>query len=112
MPRVNKGLSLFEVPAKIPDGFIYHQNFISEVEERELIREIRKLNLTPFKYYQFTGKRRTVSFGWNYEFGTSSPFRVVYVAITSMIAGLPLRLASRPRFSASWSFSGSVTCSP
>jgi hypothetical protein len=24
-----------------------------------------------------------------------------------MIAGLPLRLASRPRFSASWSFSGS-----
>ena len=36
----------------------------------------------------------------------------IYVTITSMIAGLPLRLASRPRFSASWSFSGSVTCSP
>lgn len=36
----------------------------------------------------------------------------VYVTITSMIAGWPLRLASRPRWSASWSFSGSVTCSP
>ena len=36
----------------------------------------------------------------------------IYVTITSMIAGLPFRLASRPRVSASWSFSGSVTCSP
>jgi alkylated DNA repair dioxygenase AlkB len=27
--------------------------------------------LTPFKYYQFTGKRRTASFGWQYEFGKS-----------------------------------------
>jgi hypothetical protein len=34
------------------------------------------------------------------------PFGIIYVTITSMIAGLPLRLASRPRFSASWSFHG------
>ena len=27
--------------------------------------------LTRFKYYQFTGKRRTASFGWQYEFGTN-----------------------------------------
>ena len=71
MPRVNRDLSLFEVSAKVPDGFIYHQNFISEAEEHELIREIQQLHLTPFKYYQFTGKRRTASFGWQYEFGTS-----------------------------------------
>ena len=36
-------------------------------------------------------------------------FRIIYVVITSMIAGLPLWFASSPRFSASWSFSGSVT---
>ena len=71
MPRVNRDLSLFEASAKVPDGFIYHQNFISEAEEHELIREIQQLHLTPFKYYQFTGKRRTASFGWQYEFGTS-----------------------------------------
>ena len=71
MTRVNGDLSLFEVSAKVPDGFIYHQNFISEAEEYELIREIQKLHLTPFKYYQFSGKRRTASFGWQYEFGTS-----------------------------------------
>ena len=71
MPRVNRDPSLFEASAKVPDGFIYHPNFISEAEERELIQEIQKLHLTPFKYYQFTGKRRTASFGWQYEFGGS-----------------------------------------
>ena len=71
MPRVNRDPSLFEVSAKVPDGFIYHENFISEAEEHELIREIQILHLTPFKYYQFTGKRRTASFGWQYDFGTS-----------------------------------------
>ena len=71
MRRVNRDLSLFEVPPKVPDGFIYQQNFISEAEENELIREIQKVHLTPFKYYRFTGKRRTASFGWQYEFGKS-----------------------------------------
>jgi alkylated DNA repair dioxygenase AlkB len=69
MAGVNRDLSLFEVSAEVPDGFIYRRNFISEAEEHELIREIQKLHLTPFKYYQFTGKRRTASFGWQYEFG-------------------------------------------
>jgi alkylated DNA repair dioxygenase AlkB len=71
MARVNRDPSLFEASAQVPDGFVHRQNFISEAEEHELIREIQKLQLTPFKYYQFTGKRRTVSFGWEYEFGKS-----------------------------------------
>src|SRR4026207_36159 len=65
----NRDLNLFEVPDKVPDGFIYHQNFISATEENELIRKIQKLHLTAFKYYQFTGKRRIASFIWQYEFG-------------------------------------------
>jgi alkylated DNA repair dioxygenase AlkB len=68
---VTGGSDLFEVPVKVPDGLIYHSEFISEVEEQELIGEIQKVHLTPFKYYQFTGKRRTASFGWQYEFGAS-----------------------------------------
>ena len=71
MAGVNRDLSLFEVAAKVPDGFIYRRDFLSEAEEHELIQEIQKLHLTPFKYYQFTGKRRTASFGWQYEFGKS-----------------------------------------
>jgi alkylated DNA repair dioxygenase AlkB len=71
MPGVSRDPSLFDVAAKVPDGFIYHPNFLSAAEEQELIREIQKLHLAPFKYYQFTGKRRTASFGWQYEFGAS-----------------------------------------
>ena len=71
MPGVNGDLNLFAVAAKVPDGFIYRQNFISEAEEQELIREIQSVHLTAFKYYQFTGKRRIASFGWQYEFGKS-----------------------------------------
>jgi alkylated DNA repair dioxygenase AlkB len=71
MSKVNQDLSLFQVSAQVPDGFIYRQNFISADEERQLVLEIEKIQLEPFKYYQFTGKRRTVSFGWQYEFGRS-----------------------------------------
>jgi alkylated DNA repair dioxygenase AlkB len=71
MPGVNGDLNLFEVAAKVPDGFTYHRNFISEAEEEKLIREIQSVHLTAFKYYQFTGKRRIASFGWQYEFGKS-----------------------------------------
>ena len=69
MPGVNGDLNLFAVAAKVPDGFIYHRNFISEAEEQALIREIQSVQLASFKYYQFTGKRRIASFGWQYEFG-------------------------------------------
>ena len=71
MHRVNSDPGLFETSAKVPAGFVYREGFISEAEEHELIGNIQKLQLTPFKYYQFTGKRRTVSFGWEYEFGKS-----------------------------------------
>jgi alkylated DNA repair dioxygenase AlkB len=71
MPDANGDLTLFDASAQVPDGFVYRENFISEAEEQELIQEIQKVHLEPFKYYQFTGKRRTASFGWQYEFGAS-----------------------------------------
>ena len=71
MARENRDPGLFETALQVPDGFLYRESFISESEEPELIREIEKLQLAPFKYYQFTGKRRTISFGWEYEFGKS-----------------------------------------
>jgi alkylated DNA repair dioxygenase AlkB len=71
MARQKNTPSLFENPVHVPDEFIYREGFVSETEEQQLILEIQKLELAPFKYYQFTGKRRTASFGWQYEFGAS-----------------------------------------
>jgi len=89
MPKANGDPTLFDASAQVPDGFIYRQNFVSEAEEQELIREIQKLQLEPFKYYQFTGKRRTASFGWQYEFGGSE--------ITAAPEMPPFLLPLRPR---------------
>jgi alkylated DNA repair dioxygenase AlkB len=69
MAEVNSELSLFGVSTHLPEGFVCREKFLSEPEERELIREIEELQFRPFQYYQFTGKRRMVSFGWQYEFG-------------------------------------------
>ena len=71
MSKTNGSPTLFDISAQVPDGFIYKEGFTSEAEEQELIQEIQKVQLQPFKYYQFTGKRRTASFGWQYEFGAS-----------------------------------------
>jgi len=71
MPRVSRDPTLFEIRPRVPGGFIYHRDFISQAEERALIRAIQQLHLTPFQYHQFIGKRRTANFGWQYEFGAS-----------------------------------------
>jgi alkylated DNA repair dioxygenase AlkB len=87
MPAVRSGPTFFELSAKIPEGFVYHQEFISEAEEHELIGEIQNLQLAPFQYYQFTGKRRTATFGWQYEFGA----REITIAPELPAFLLPLR---------------------
>ena len=72
MSATSGNLDLFANPARVPDGFLYRENFLSDSEEQELIQKIQGVELSAFRYYQFTGKRRTVSFGWQYEFGKSA----------------------------------------
>ncbi len=60
--------SLF--PPELPEGFVYRPEFLSEAEERELLREIGKLEFQPFDFHGYIAKRRIVEFGWEYDFGT------------------------------------------
>jgi alkylated DNA repair dioxygenase AlkB len=94
MSGAHRELDLFDMPARVPDGFIYRQEFISPTEEAELIGEIHQLQLAPFKYYKFTGKRRTVSFGWLYEFGAPDITRGAKIPEWL----LPLRARAEPYF--------------
>ena len=75
MTGVHEDADLFEVRVQVPPGFIYRPNFLASEEERQLVAEIQQIALTPFKYYEFTGRRRTVSFGWEYEFGKNQVTR-------------------------------------
>lgn len=46
----------------------YGDDFVSEAEERELIALVDRVELSPFRFQQWTGKRLTHSFGWSYDF--------------------------------------------
>jgi alkylated DNA repair dioxygenase AlkB len=53
-------------------GFRYWPDVITGGVERTLIDRIAELPLREFEFHGYTGKRRVVSFGWKYDFGTEA----------------------------------------
>lgn len=64
-------MNLFAAPAAAPEGLVYEPELIGAAEERELVARMRTLPFAPFEFQGFLGKRRTVSFGWQYRFDGS-----------------------------------------
>jgi alkylated DNA repair dioxygenase AlkB len=65
-------LSLIDEPATgLPAGFEYRGELVTPVEEDELIEAFRALDFRPFEFHGYFGNRRTVSFGWHYDFASS-----------------------------------------
>ncbi|HUR95459.1 MAG TPA: alpha-ketoglutarate-dependent dioxygenase AlkB [Gemmatimonadales bacterium] len=70
------GMNMYEMdlppmqPA-MPQGFVYKPDLVSEVEERQLVEQIRELPLKELEFHGYTARRRTMSFGWHYDFGRS-----------------------------------------
>ena len=60
--------SLFDVPGELPDGMRYAPDFIAPEEEQALVAEMAGLPFRAFEFHGFLGRRRTVSFGWSYDF--------------------------------------------
>ena len=52
-----------------PEGFRYQAEVLPAETERELVEHIRKLPLKEFEFHGYVGKRRTLSYGWHYDFG-------------------------------------------
>jgi alkylated DNA repair dioxygenase AlkB len=63
-------LSFFSEPASLPPGFIYRPGFITLEEEQRLIPQIAALGFEQIRMRGVLARRRTVSFGWDYEFET------------------------------------------
>lgn len=53
-----------------PDGLRYQPDLLTAAEEADLLGHIRGLPFRDFEFHGFTGKRRTISFGWRYDFET------------------------------------------
>ena len=65
--------SLFEAEAApgLPDGFAYRPEFLSPAEEAQLAAWLATLPFEAFQFRGYEGKRRVVSFGWQYDFTRS-----------------------------------------
>lgn len=61
-------VDLFEQVPALPGGFRYLPNLISAEEEQRLIAHFVKLPFKEFEFHGFLGKRRTVAYGWRYDF--------------------------------------------
>ncbi len=65
--------SLFDAQARpsLPEGFGYQPEFLSAAEETQLAAWLATLPFQAFQFRGFEGKRRVVSFGWQYDFTRS-----------------------------------------
>jgi alkylated DNA repair dioxygenase AlkB len=61
-------LGLFEVGQRLPLGFKYQAHLLSAHEEQLLVEQLAALPLRAFEFRGYLGKRRVVSFGWQYDF--------------------------------------------
>lgn len=55
-------------PQLLPAGLIYREDFITVAEEQQLVSEIQRLPLREAQYQQYTARRRTVNYGYSYDF--------------------------------------------
>ena len=63
-------LDLFGSGPALPAGFRYQTALISPQEEQNLLERFAGLPFREFQFRGYAGKRRTVSFGWEYDFST------------------------------------------
>jgi alkylated DNA repair dioxygenase AlkB len=63
-------MMLFDTP--LVPGLAYREELIDAAEERRLIMAIDAIDLSPFKFQGWTGKRLTRTFGWRYDFDERS----------------------------------------
>jgi alkylated DNA repair dioxygenase AlkB len=61
---------LFDTP--LIAGLEYREDFISEREEQALLGRLIPLELAPFRFHGWLGNRKTVGFGWRYDFDDAS----------------------------------------
>ncbi len=67
-----KQLTLFGATRALPEGFRYQPEILRPEEEQSILERVRSLPFKEFEFQGFVGKRRTVSFGWHYDFNDRS----------------------------------------
>jgi alkylated DNA repair dioxygenase AlkB len=84
---------LFATAPFLPAGFLYLEAFLSAAEEAELLDTFRTLPFEEARYKQYTAKRRTVSYGSQYDFAANRlreapPIPALLLSLREKIAAL------------------------
>jgi alkylated DNA repair dioxygenase AlkB len=58
-----------------PEGLTYRDGLIAPSFEEELLAHVRELPFKEFEFHGYQGKRRVVSYGWQYEFSGAGALR-------------------------------------
>src|SRR5689334_4754335 len=65
---VSQQRELFTAAPSLPEGFVYQREFITREEEADLLTHVQALPLSEAKYKEYTARRRTVSYGGQYDY--------------------------------------------
>ena len=65
---IDDQLSFLGGGSSMPAGFRYQANILASADEALLLERIKELPLRDFEFHGYRGKRRVVSFGWQYDF--------------------------------------------
>ena len=94
-----KQLKLFAGTAApaFAEGFRYEPDILSPAQEIELLDRVRELPFVEFQFQGYVGKRRVVSYGWQYDFNHRllreaddiPPFLLTLREIAADFAGMP-----------------------
>jgi alkylated DNA repair dioxygenase AlkB len=57
-----------KVPPALPEGFAYQPDLLTPEAERLVVERLGALPLKAFDFHGFEARRRTISFGWHYDF--------------------------------------------
>jgi alkylated DNA repair dioxygenase AlkB len=61
-------IAFFGAAQELPEGFKYQASIISSEDEKLLLDHTQQLPFKEFQFQGFVGKRRVVSYGWQYDF--------------------------------------------
>jgi len=62
------GPDAFQPAPNLPEGLRYQPELIGAADEAMFLARVRELPFRAFEFHGYTGKRRVISFGWQYDF--------------------------------------------
>jgi alkylated DNA repair dioxygenase AlkB len=68
MSKSQGQIAFFGRALELPEGFRYQADILSSEDEQLLLDHMRQLPFKEFQFQGFVGKRRVVSYGWQYDF--------------------------------------------